>query len=98
MFKNKRYATIGFNELDETIKVYLFFMIDTMPSEIEKDYLQCFDLYIEDGVQCIKHYQETPEYEQTVRLDVKAPERKAEGKIFIIDDGDHTTAMLAHEY
>lgn len=94
MFKNKRYATRGFDALDERLKIYMFFMIDTMKVE-EKDYLQVFDLYIEGGKQCIEHRQETPDYKQVVTLDMDV---SAEEKIFIIDDGDHTTAMLADEY
>lgn len=72
-------------------------LIEKLSGEMELDYLQVFEFAIEDGnVQKIKHSQEVPEYEKTYI--VPMVEDGIEGKVFVIDDGDHCTMLWADEY
>ena len=65
--EKKRYLTRG---VDETIPVELqLFMwetIDRMPEP--KDYLQVFELSVENGLQVVHHTSEQPEYDMTYIL------------------------------
>ena len=62
---------------------------------IEKDYLQIFRLSGETGIQTIVHEQEQPEYRESVSFEWNEPVNQ---KIYVIDDGDHCTMLLAEEY
>ena len=62
---------------------------------VDKDYLQVFSLFCEDGMQIIKHTQEMPEYERKHVLSSSMP---VTAKIFVIDDKTHSTMLLAEEY
>ncbi|WP_312642535.1 DUF960 family protein [Hydrogenoanaerobacterium sp.] len=94
MFTNDRYLTQG---VRSTIPAYLQFIlwlaVDSM--EIEKDYLQVFKLEVHGKEQYLCHLQEHPEYQKEYLFAVTQP---IEAKVFIIDDGDHTTMLLADEY
>ena len=54
-----------------------------------------FELTVEEGKQFVKHRQEVPPYEETF---IVGGMGTYIGKIFVIDDGDHSTMMLAEEY
>ena len=54
-----------------------------------------FELTVEKSSQFVKHRQEVPPYEETF---VAKGASTYIGKIFVIDDGDHSTMMLAEEY
>ena len=69
--------------------------IDEM--KVPKDYLQVFQLTLEDNKQKIVHIQEQPEYKREYLLKL-ADTPIFIGKVFVIDDGDHSTMMLASEY
>ena len=62
---------------------------------IENDYLQIFRLSGENGIQTIVHEQEQPEYRESVSFEWNEPVNQ---KIYVIDDGDHCTMLLAEEY
>lgn len=99
MFDNPRYLTRGVNtNISLFLQMLLWDMIDEM--QIEKDYLQVFKLIpIEiDGETVLKivHTQERPPYECTVILSRLT--QPIQEKIFVVDDGDHSTMMLAEEY
>ena len=68
-------------------------LINTMP--VDKDYLQVFSLSEANGRQRIKHTQEEPEYYKEYVFDIDIPITE---KIFVIDDGTHSTMLLANEY
>ena len=68
-------------------------LINTMP--VDKDYLQVFSLSEANGRQRIKHTQEEPEYYKEYVFDIDIPVTE---KIFVIDDGTHSTMLLANEY
>ena len=93
--EKKRYLTRG---VDETIPVELqLFMweaIDHMPEP--KDYLQVFELSVENCLQVIHHTSEQPEYEMTYIL--PTIEKLIIGKIYCIDSEDYCTMLLAEEY
>lgn len=98
MFKNERYLTVG---IANTLPPWLVFMLwDTIDNmETPVDYLQVFSVSYEekDGLSylTIVHSQENPEYTQTYTA---VSQDKVNAKIFVIDDGDHSTMMLAEEY
>ena len=59
-----------------------------------KDYLQVFEISgAHDKVKVI-HTQEEPEYRREYLWDAPV----FCGKIFVIDDGDHSTMLLVEEY
>lgn len=68
-------------------------LINQMP--VDKDYLQVFSLSENNNRQSIVHTQEVPEYKKEYQLKTGT---FFSGKIFVIDDGDHSTMMLAEEY
>ena len=93
--EKKRYLTRG---VDETIPVELqLFMweaIDHMPEP--KDYLQVFELSVENCLQIIHHTSEQPEYEMTYIL--PTAENTVKAKIYCIDSHTYCTMLLAEEY
>ena len=94
MFDNNRYLTCG---VDRTIplelQLFLWECVERMPDP--KDYLQVFELSPSGSMQSIIHSSEDPEYhmEYLLPLDTSIAD-----KIYIIDDGDHCTMLLASEY
>ncbi len=94
MFNNGRYLTCG---VDSTIpmelQLFLWECVDRMPAP--KDYLQVFELSPSGSMQSILHRSEEPKYrmEYLVPADTLITE-----KLYIIDDGDHSTMLLSSEY
>lgn len=98
MFQNDRYITCGVSaKIPVEVQVILWAMIDDLPSKkVKVDYLQVFRLSEQTGRQKIVHTQEQPKYQAEVLTHIY--EHVVEAKIFVIDDGDHSTMMLAAEY
>lgn len=100
MFTNKRYVTGKIaNEIPDEIQLVLWIMIDNLrkSTNIELDYLQVFRLYNQGGKQKIIHSQEQPEYRNEIIVTFLChPVENT--RIFVIDDGRHSTMMLAEEY
>lgn len=102
MFQNdKRYITRGIqeqiNEENPLVYLELWKLIDEMDIE-EKDYLQVFELRAVhgiDAIQEIEHTQEQPPYRKIYRYYTDKP---VNAKIYVIDDGDHSTMLLSEEY
>jgi len=94
--KNKgRYLTRGVNaEIPPELQLFMWQAIDQMPQP--KDYLQVFRLSVENGLQVIHHSSEQPEFEMTYIL--AAADTAVTEKVYVIDDGDHCTMLLASEY
>lgn len=94
MFNNQRYLSRG---VDDTIPIELqLFMwgcIDQMPEE--RDYLQIFDLEQVGTMQSITHKSEKPEHQKVYLFPSDSPITE---KIYVIDDSDHSTMILASEY
>ena len=91
-----RYLTRGVDEkIPLDIQIFMWEAVDNMPEP--KDYLQVFNLSVEDGLQIIKHTSEKPKYEMTYIL-TSLLTKAITAKVYIIDDGDHCTMLLAEEY
>ena len=94
MFDNDRYLTCG---VDSTIpldlQLFLWECVERMPAP--KDYLQVFELSAAGPLQSIIHSSEEPEYRKVYLLPF---EKSITEKLYIIDDGDHSTMLLAEEY
>ena len=98
MFQNDRYITCGVeNEIPAPIQLAMWCMIDNRRLTGAKvDYLQVFRLSGQDGRQKIIHSQEQPDYRNEVIIPTL--NHPVEAKIFVIDDGDHSTMLLSDEY
>ncbi len=95
MFDNKRFLTRGVQaEISAELQQLMWMLIDTLP--VEKDYLQVFKLVPDNGKQKIIHSQEQPGYHNELMFEVAGDMVSA--KVYIIDDGDHSTMLLAEEY
>ena len=95
MFKNSRYATRNImTDIPTELQFILWTMVDSL--KIEKDYLQVFRLSNEGGKQKIVHSQEQPDYQKEYMID--SASEPVTAKIYIIDDGDHSTMLFAEEY
>lgn len=98
MFDSKnRYITKG---IESSVPLYLIMilweLIDREKQNTRLDYLQIFRLSTENGKQRIVHEQEQPRpFKKTYVY--RMPETFT-GKIYVIDDGDHETMLLAEEY
>lgn len=102
-FNNPGYMTRGFHaEIPTETQQMIFTLMNkakqTLPA---MDYLQVFklDKVSSNGsfLQCLTHTQEIPPFEETVFL-VLPEDQIITTKIFVIDDGDHHTFLLASEY
>lgn len=101
MFNNPRYMTIGIkNTIPMDLQIFLWSCIDNLrEQEITLDYLQVFELkkVICDDMeyQLVEHRQEVPKYNKEYRI---FPSENVDAKVFVLDDGDHSTMLLAEEY
>ena len=100
MFQN-RYMTRGVSsEIPFYMQNLMWIMIDSMEID-KKDYLQIFELNkaVVDGkvFQKITHRQEQPEYEKSVAI-IANEEAIVTKKVFVIDDVNYCTMLLAEEY
>lgn len=94
MFTNNRYLTCG---VDSTIplelQLFLWECVDHMPAP--KDYLQVFELKPVGILQSITHRSEEPQYKMEYVIPMENPIAE---KVYIINDGIHSTMLLASEY
>ena len=102
MFNNNRYVTRGVNsEVDIRLQIIMWELIDKLnkSKDVEVDYLQVFNIYKKQDKILLEHKQEVPEYQKLYEInnmgDVKLEEKL---KLFVIDDIDHSTMLLAQEY
>lgn len=90
-----RYLTRGVDaEIPIDIQIFMWEAVDNMPEP--KDWLQVFNLSAESGLQIIHHKAEQPCFDMTYIIPMM--EEPIKEKIYIIDDGDHCTMLLAEEY
>ena len=96
MFNKERYLTRGVsNEIPLKIQMLLWLMIDEL--NVRKDYLQVFEIEpIDVNLLKIEHRQEVPKYKKEIVARNLGISSKV--KIFVIDDGEHSTMMLSSEY
>ena len=94
MFSNNRYLTKGVQtEIPLELQIFMWECIKRMPEP--KDYLQVFNLSAVGALQCITHTSEEPEYKMEYLMPSEALITQ---KVYVIDDGDHSTMLLAEEY
>ena len=99
MFDGSKYITSG---IKGTFPIFmqniLWYLIESMEIE-EKDYLQVFQLSVtgtqDQARQFIVHYQEQPLYRKEYTFNSN---QCVSGKVYVIDDGNHCTMLLADEY
>lgn len=90
----QRYVTKGVQEqVPVQLQILMWQLIDDLPKE--RDYLQIFNFEKMVYKIMVTHSQEVPEYEQTYA--VSGPFLFV-GKIFVIQEDDHETMLLAEEY
>lgn len=95
MFNNPRFITTGIHHrVDPLLQFFIWRCIDDL--EEPQDYLQVFTISAKDGYVKLVHTQENPTYSQEYLVKTDAP--VFVGKIYVIDDGDHSTMLLAEEY
>lgn len=94
MFDNTRYLTCGVDSsIPIELQLFLWECVERMPAP--KDYLQVFELKPVGNLQSITHCSEEPEYRHVYMIPSDAPIKE---KLYIIDDGDHSTMLLSSEY
>lgn len=94
MFQNQCYLTHGIEaSIPIRMQALLWNLIDLLPPE--RDYLQVFWLKPFGEMQKIIHTSEQPEYKKVCILPTDQP---IDAKIYVIDDDNHTTMLLASEY
>lgn len=94
MFNNARYLTRGVQAaIPPELQMFLWNCIDQLPTE--SDYLQVFKLEAMGEMQRISHTSEQPEYHREYLIPSDTPITQ---KLYVIDDGDHSTMLLASEY
>lgn len=94
MFSNNRYLTKGVqSEIPIELQIFMWECINRMP--VEKDYLQVFRLSSDGKLQEVIHSQEQPEYQRSYSFIFPT---HINAKVYVIDDGDHSTMLLAEEY
>ncbi|MBC3898529.1 hypothetical protein GH811_02715 [Acetobacterium malicum] len=103
MFNNQAYMTKGFqSEIPAITQVIIFDCLEKSRHTLKSmDDLQIFELkkIRSNGtdLQEILHKQEIPTFEETIVLEL--PEDQIiNKKVYVIDDGDHHTFLLASEY
>ena len=96
MFDKERYLSRGVQEnLSIPVQITLWRMIEKVT--VEKDYLQIFELsQLPNNQLRILHKQELPEYTSELSTNGNLPKEKL--KIYVIDDGEYSTMLLADEY
>ena len=95
MFNNPKYLTKGVqSSIPGWLVLLMWSMIEGMQVE-HKDYLQVFRLQKTERGKRIWHEQEQPPY--LYQMDVPCTDA-VDAKIFVIDDGTHSTMLLAEEY
>ena len=93
-FESSRYSTSEIAaDLPLDLQLLLWGLIDQLKTE--RDYLQVFDLSLTDQGQRIVHSQEQPPYQAEYTFPTLA---SRQGKVFVIDDGGHTTMLWSHQY
>ena len=95
MFQNQRYLTRGVQDtIPPELQLLMWNALEAVPEP--KDYFQILRLFVLNGIQCIEHEQEQPPYKWEYLL--PTIENPITAKVYIIDDGDHCTMLLAEEY
>lgn len=94
MFKNERYITRGVqSEIPIELQLFMWSCLDSLPES--RDYMQVFRLRSIGKMQSISHSSEQPDYHMEYLFPSDDPISE---KVYVIDDGDHSTMLLSNEY
>jgi len=94
MFQNNRFLTCGVDAVVPLgLQLFMWNCVDQLSEP--RDYLQVFDLKPAGGMQSITHRSEEPAYRKVYLIPSEVPITE---KLFVIDDGDHSTMLLSSEY
>lgn len=99
MFQGKRLITRGVADtIPAGVQIFLWSLLDELVAKtpVPTDYLQVFELSGENGDQIIIHRQENPPYQVIYQFEKVG--NPLQHKIYVIDDIDHCTMLLSHEY
>lgn len=99
--KDNRYVTRGINEkINIRLQLVIWNLIDDLKvkANIELDYLQVFNLRKEMDFIFIEHSQEVPEYKDVHAVYIEGVELEEDIKIYVIDNEEYSTMLLAEEY
>ena len=89
-----RYLTRGVDvRIPLDLQIFMWDSIDNLPEE--RDYLQVFHLSEKNGLQMIRHTSEQPKFEKTY---VVLANHLVNEKVYVIDDEEHCTMLLAEDY
>ncbi|MBS5933636.1 MAG: hypothetical protein KIC94_12280 [Clostridiales bacterium] len=103
MFDKEKYITSHANEiLPLALQITIWQSIDQWrATNTSLDYLQVFELSTETvggkSIQVIIHSQEQPEKTATIRIKCESFE-PVNDKVFVIDDGEYATMLMASDY
>ena len=99
MFQGRRFITQGVGDtIPLEVQMFLWSLLDNLVEKkvVELDYIQVFELLGGSGKQQIIHRQEEPHYQAVYQFDnVLNP---LHSKLYVIDDGGHSTMLLCDEY
>lgn len=98
--KENRYVTKGVNEnVDIRLQIIIWNLIDELKEQMEVDYLQVVNIsQINKSRIKITHEQEVPEYKAEYEIENKDFTLESDVKIYVIDDVEYSTMILAEEY
>ena len=95
IFNNPKFITSGVaNTIPELLQIIMWELINNLPVD-SRDYLQVFSLSPDIKGQRIIHNQENPNYKKEYVFNI---DTNVIGKVFVIDDGTHSTMLMNYEY
>lgn len=99
--EKKRYETKGVqSNVPVEYRFILWQLIDALKDEMTIDYLQVFQFSSVDSsgniTEKIVHTQEEPDY--SITYEFPTASLRLDTKVYVIDDGEQCTMMLAEEY
>lgn len=100
--EHDKYITAGIqNEIPLPLIHLMWSMIEAIPPEIERDYLQVFEITGEVDAstgkvvkQAIRHFQEVPPYESHATCQSVGIRHR---KVYVIDDGPYSVMCFPEE-
>lgn len=96
MIKNPRYLTQGVAaKIPFDVQLFLWLIKDSIEEQV---YLQVFKLSPRNGKQHIIYAQEELPYSAEYDITLSRDEPLVTASLFVLDDGHHTTMLLASEY
>ena len=94
IFKNQKFITSGVHSnVPPFLQIIMWELINNLP--VDKDYLQVFSLEPDKDGQRIIHTQENPDYKKEYVFNLGCA---VAGKVYVIDDGTHSTMLMNYEY